>query len=222
MRLEAPLQSWGTSSRFSFRDTGREPSKSGVIGLLCAALGRPRTMTVDDLASMPMGVRIDRQGVVAEDFHTVGGGARGVAKASGAKPQPSVSRRAYLQDASFTVGLSCSRDLARGFAQALQAPTWPLSLGRRSCIPSRPLTDPDSVVDLPLLDALRSATWIAPVRGDHPEELEVVLECALDDADELRSDHPVGAAFAARTFAPRGVRRLFIPVPGASLDALSE
>jgi hypothetical protein len=46
--------------------------------------------------------------------------------------------------------------------------------------------------------------------------LEVVLECALDDADELRSDHPVGAAFAARTFAPRGVR------PGASLDALSE
>ena len=42
LRLEGPLQSWGTSSRFPQRDTGFEPSKSGVIGLLCAALGKPR------------------------------------------------------------------------------------------------------------------------------------------------------------------------------------
>ncbi len=43
LRLAGPLQSWGTQSRFRVRDTGREPSKSGVIGLLCTALGRPRT-----------------------------------------------------------------------------------------------------------------------------------------------------------------------------------
>ena len=42
MRLAGPMQSWGTRSRFSNRDTGLEPSRSGVIGLLCAALGRPR------------------------------------------------------------------------------------------------------------------------------------------------------------------------------------
>ena len=42
MRLAGPMQSWGTQSRFLHRDTGREPSKSGVIGVLCAALGRPR------------------------------------------------------------------------------------------------------------------------------------------------------------------------------------
>ena len=42
LRLKAPMQSWGVSSRFSIRDTGKEPSKSGVIGLFCAALGISR------------------------------------------------------------------------------------------------------------------------------------------------------------------------------------
>ncbi|MDQ3129933.1 MAG: CRISPR-associated protein Cas5, partial [Acidobacteriota bacterium] len=29
LRLSAPMQSWGVMSRFSRRDTGKEPSKSG-------------------------------------------------------------------------------------------------------------------------------------------------------------------------------------------------
>jgi CRISPR system Cascade subunit CasD len=47
-RLCAPIQSWGTQSRFLARDTGLEPSKSGVIGLICAALGKPREERVGD------------------------------------------------------------------------------------------------------------------------------------------------------------------------------
>ena len=42
LRCIGPLQSWDTQSRFDVRTTGREPSKSGIIGLICAALGRPR------------------------------------------------------------------------------------------------------------------------------------------------------------------------------------
>ncbi len=41
LRLAGPMQSWGVQSRFTIRGTGLEPSKSGVIGLVCAALGRP-------------------------------------------------------------------------------------------------------------------------------------------------------------------------------------
>ena len=40
LRLAAPLQAWGADSKFETRKTGREPTKSGVIGLLAAALGR--------------------------------------------------------------------------------------------------------------------------------------------------------------------------------------
>ena len=34
LRLAAPLQSWGMDSKFETRKTGREPTKSGVVGLL--------------------------------------------------------------------------------------------------------------------------------------------------------------------------------------------
>ncbi len=39
LRLAAPLQAWGADSKFETRKTNREPTKSGVIGLLAAALG---------------------------------------------------------------------------------------------------------------------------------------------------------------------------------------
>lgn len=42
LRLVGPMQSWGTTSRFDQRDTGKDPSKSGVIGLLAAAMGIDR------------------------------------------------------------------------------------------------------------------------------------------------------------------------------------
>lgn len=37
--FEAPLQSWGSDSKFGRRDTLAFPTKSGVLGLVCSALG---------------------------------------------------------------------------------------------------------------------------------------------------------------------------------------
>lgn len=68
------MQAWGTQSRFIVRDTGWEPSKSGVVGLLCAALGcsRDDDQTVVELASLRMGVRVDGEGALLSDYHTAG------------------------------------------------------------------------------------------------------------------------------------------------------
>ena len=63
LRLAAPLQSWGMDSKFETRKTNREPTKSGVIGLLAAALGLRR----DDAAGLArlnglhFAVRADRE-----------------------------------------------------------------------------------------------------------------------------------------------------------------
>ena len=62
LRLAAPMQSWGLSSRFTERDTAAEPTKSGVIGLICSALGVPRDddNRVSGLAdSLRMAVRVE-------------------------------------------------------------------------------------------------------------------------------------------------------------------
>ena len=53
LRLAGPLQSWGMLSHFNERDTARFPTRSGVIGLLAAALGIARDEPLDGLNDSP-------------------------------------------------------------------------------------------------------------------------------------------------------------------------
>ena len=128
LRLAGPMQSWGTDSKFDVRRTGREPSKSGVIGLVAAALGiaRQDRQALQTLNGLRLGVRVDREGALLRDFHT----------ARPEKGTPYVTYRYYLSDAEFVAGLeSDDRALLARIAQALQTPAFPLYLGRRSCPP---------------------------------------------------------------------------------------
>ena len=68
LNFSAPLQAWGASSRFNYRDTRREPTKSGIIGLLAAAQGRSRSADLADLAGLTIGVRIDQAGQIFGGF----------------------------------------------------------------------------------------------------------------------------------------------------------
>lgn len=215
LRLEGPMQSWGTSSRFTVRDTGLEPSKSGVIGLLCAALGKPRTEHPDHdqrwpslatLAGLRMGVRTDRAGTVGVDFQTAGGGRMGgqqygVAHVHGGLFGSVMSHRYFLQDASFLVGLSGpDRELLARLHQALAAPVWQLYLGRKSYVPSAPPYLADGLVDLDLRSAL--ATYPLPAVTD--SEVRLVLEELDPLGAEPRMDRPLD--FARRRFGRRYVR----------------
>ena len=120
LRLAAPLQSWGADSKFEIRKTEREPTKSGVIGLLAAALGlrRDDAAGLQPLCGLRFGVRVDREGALLEDFHTAGNPTpRQVqaARRKGRTPDaPYVTRRYYLADAVFLVGLESGDEIWRG------------------------------------------------------------------------------------------------------------
>jgi CRISPR system Cascade subunit CasD len=212
------MQSWGTQSRFLERDTGREPSKSGVIGLLCAALGRPRAEAVDDLARGIMGIRVDREGVKQRDYQT----ALEVAKADASKPGTVVSNRYFLAHADFLVGLAMDDlPLLQRLDAALAAPHWVLSLGRKAFVPGVPVRLPDGGVrvNLELEEALRAEPWRQragdPAWRKPPERLRVVLETSLDGGHERRIDQPApGTAFMHRRFLPRYVATTFWSVGG--------
>lgn len=214
LRLEGPMQSWGTTSRFTERDTGLEPSKSGVIGLLCAALGKPRREepshaerwpTLATLADLRMGVRLDRPGTVGVDFQTAGGGyfgerAYGVAKADGSKAESVMSWRYYLEDASFLVGLeSADQALLRRLHEALASPVWPLFLGRKSYVPSTPVYLVDGLKDQDLRTAL--ATYSPADRAG--SEIRWVVDQPNPLGAEPRMDRPLD--FARRRFGLRYV-----------------
>ena len=206
LRLAGPMQSWGTTSRFDERDSQLEPSKSGVLGLLCAALGRDRAEPVADLAALRMGVRVDREGLLMRDYQT----ATGVLIAANAKPdlgRTVVSPRYYLADAAFLVGLEGSDAALLAACQAaLQAPCWPLALGRKSYLPSLPVwLDQGAAIQASALEvALAAQARIAPGRAEHRDQaVRLLLEHPSTGA--LRHDQPT-APFAARRFGPRFVQ----------------
>ena len=144
LQLVGPMQSWGISSRFDNRDTTREPSKSGVVGMIAAAFGIPRDGDIGRIAKLRMSVRVDYEGEVKRDFQTAGGGIiegrkYGVPKASGGIFGTVTSERFYLADAAFLVALEGEEGLLSEVDEALARPRWFLALGRRSYPPALPV-----------------------------------------------------------------------------------
>jgi CRISPR system Cascade subunit CasD len=196
------MQSWGYRSRFDYRDTALEPTRSGMIGLICAAMGIARGEDISMFESVRMGVRVDKDGRPERDYHTAGGDHHepceyGVIKADGSGTDTVVSRRDYLADASYTVGLqSEDKRLLDEIAKALRSPTWTLFLGRKAF--------PLAVPPLTITDC--------PKRGTLEEHLlsgrsnkRVVLEAP--DGERTQHDWPL--CFRERRFKPRSIQTLF-------------
>lgn len=211
IRLVGPMQSWGTSSRFDQRDTGKEPSKSGIVGLLAAALGidRHNWDDLEPLVGLSIGVRHDRPGIPRRDYQT----ASNIISANHSKEHPTaVTYRDYLADAAFLVGLESSEIfLLDKIQSALKNPVWPLFLGRKSYVPSEPIWIENGLQDVPLREALGQFPWIACLRRNErlPEKLIISVE-SEDGTGVLKMDQPV-SSFVERRFGARFVRSEWIP-----------
>jgi CRISPR system Cascade subunit CasD len=208
IRLSAPMQSWGTQSRFTMRDTGLEPSKSGALGLLCAALGidREDDAGLQPLTFLRMGIRVDREGLLRVDYHT----AKDVRMASGKTKDTELSNRYYLANAVFLVGLE-SEDLSllERIQAALGKPVWALFLGRKAFVPGEPIL---------LEDGLRKGEMLEDALTNYPvlckpekDKLRVVLEDT--NGAIVRTDQPLSFSRERRKFAPRRVSVTFFDAP---------
>jgi len=157
LRLDGPMQAWGTHTFEDFRPSNLYPTRSGLLGLLAACLGIERSDHVGQAAlaaSVEFSVRVDtgverldrklpmkKPGVKLPDFHTV----MDARKVDGKVNKfPVVSRREYLFDAAFTVAVGVKSDAPVALeviADALRRPLYTPTLGRRACPTTRPLLD---------------------------------------------------------------------------------
>lgn len=186
LRLAAPLQSWGDDSKFNNRRTYSIPTKSGILGMLAAALGRKRDDTIDDLKKLEIGVRVDQEGIELDDFQMVHG-----------KKQSDMTRRYYLSDAIFLVGLFHFDDaFLSKLEEALFHPVYPLFLGRRSCPPSYPLVL--GIRDSSLQEALEKEPWLAQEWRQKrlSGKLRLVLESERDTTAVLHRLRDVPVSFS--------------------------
>lgn len=202
LRLAGPLQAWGYDSKFETRRTGREPTKSGVTGLLAAALGRKRDEAIDDLLALHFGVRVDKEGELLHDYHTV-------QMKSG---KTYVTHRYYLSDATFLVGFESEDEkMLKTLEQALYNPAFPLFLGRRSCVPTLPLVV--GVRTLGLIEALRSEPWqLSPwmqkkeIKKGHGL-LRILTDAASDEKNIVAvKDFPISFHPESRKYTYRPVK----------------
>ncbi|MEU9891036.1 type I-E CRISPR-associated protein Cas5/CasD [Sphaerisporangium sp. NPDC051011] len=205
LQLAGPLQSWGASSRFARRTTEPAPTKSGVIGLLAAAQGRPRTDLLHGLVDLRFGVRIDQPGTPLRDFHT--------AHRFTTDEALPVSERFYLADAVFVAAVeSDDSDLIENLHQAVRNPHFLPYLGRRSCPPARRI-DLGAHHNRTLSEALQQEPWLAASwyqrrrRDQATVSLTILEEATPADGpvDTLR-DQPISFDPLHRQYALRGVR----------------
>jgi CRISPR system Cascade subunit CasD len=181
--IDAPLQSWGGSSKFQYRETNNFPTKSAIVGLIAAAMGIDKHGDGEAEALAPLVelaltcVKRNKSTSVStrlSDFHTVGGGyaplnghdntsweammcnhkASGGIKKTNGSPDTVVTHRSYLTDAAFVVILEGDTVLLDRIRNALLNPVWGVWFGRKTCLPATPLTPVLAADPQAALDAL--------------------------------------------------------------------
>lgn len=201
LRLAGPLQSWGTDSKFEVRRTENEPSKSGVIGLVAAALGIRRNEEISELNSLRMGVRVDQEGKLMRDFHT-----------AHSEKNSYITTRYYLADAVFLVGLeSQDEEFLKKIEFALRHPAFPLFLGRKSCPPEVGLVV--GIRSLSLEDALEQESWQGTSwrKQGMPAKMRMQIECEPDDIQGVMiKDRPVSYNFERRKYGYRRAKQRYV------------
>lgn len=220
LRFAAPMQAWGSRSKFEYRDSEREPTFSGVVGIIAAAEGKQRDADLSPYRALSMTVRVDREGRLSREFQT----ALGVVTASGKISRDAqMIHRDYLSDAVFHVALAGPVDVLRRVHSALMRPVFPTYLGRKSYVPAVPVvypesesyiedeTDPLTVLRrLPVTDRQHQLPIHLPVAAtssDSPQSrtLRFVITSEVP-TEEVRQDVPIDFGVDRRRYAARFVK----------------
>jgi len=195
------MQSWGGPCRFNSRRTGREPTKSGVIGMVAAAMGRRRWESLDDFRSLRFGVRSDQVGDLIRDYHTV--------HHPTDDKRSYITERYYLTDATFLVGLEGDDKLLEQIDYALRNPAFPLYLGRRSCPPAGKVSL--GIRNTMLVDSLSNEPWLASdwykKRANQELNLEIAYDSDPNESAVTETDDPLSFDVKHRKYGTRNVVR---------------
>lgn len=204
LRIAAPLQSWGSSSRFPDRKTDIAPTKSGIIGMVAAALGRKRDDSIDDLLNLGFAVRIEQEGNIESDSQNATQWERDTGKKNNTLPR---SIRYYISDGVFLVALEGEKDKLEEIEYALKHPIFHLFLGRKSCPPSTPLVL--GIKEKDKLSVLREEKWHASEwfkeKTGETTFLTIIRGGKVGESGDLVHDSPLSFSPLKRSYANRVV-----------------
>lgn len=195
-QIAAPIMSWGNELARTERTSDSYPRKSAVLGMVGAALGKPRSdpWHVETQEALGFATVVLRPGVRMTDYHTVLT-PQGPKKYDTRKAEVEASdytvqtMREYLCDAYFLVGF-WQMPVGRGaeleaMARALQEPVWEIYAGRKSCplsLPAAPLLGEFQSLEEAFL--AYKGRLFAPIR---PEEKDLAVYWEAHPSTALKS-----------------------------------
>ncbi|MCI9887756.1 type I-E CRISPR-associated protein Cas5/CasD [Micrococcales bacterium 31B] len=216
--LAGPMQSWGSRSRFTRRETEEMPTKSGIIGLLAAAKGMRRSDPIEELTGIRLAVREEQRGRLERDFQT--------AINRDGKSMP-LTDRFYLADARFTAYVESENDeLIEGLSEALIRPTFPLYLGRRAFAPSAPVllrAQQGGAMEAARSEPWRASTWhknLWRYRARPHVELRVQADAdvlGIHGPTRVLDDFPLSFNMEHRRYRARAVAEEYVEVTNDAL-----
>lgn len=173
-RLYGPMAAWGEIAVGEVRPSSSYPSRSAILGLVCAALGI-RRKEEERLAAISEGydvaIKVISRGSLLNDYHTIQAptSARAASYATRKaelsvgkdKLETMLTNREYRCDALSIVALRPRMGAPQSLLDlknALDRPFFTLYLGRKSCPPSLPLKA-QIVSSSNFRDALDAATF---------------------------------------------------------------
>jgi CRISPR system Cascade subunit CasD len=199
LRLKGPMQSWGLRAKFDNRTTETMPTKSGIIGLVAAALGLDRSDSsgLAEISKLKLMTICVQEGTVMTDFHTVGAGHTDPEKClrtvDGKGSIPRITRRQYLCDYEFLAVLDGAAGVIDRCSAAVRDSVYTLGLGRKCCFPSMPIHVGVCQDKKELVTCLQANKWKEGQR----------VSCEVDKGGQLEQDVPV--SFRDRKFTSRRI-----------------
>ncbi|KKN25413.1 hypothetical protein LCGC14_0885030 [marine sediment metagenome] len=223
LRLEGPMQSWGTRGRWNVRDTAMEPTKSGIIGLIACAMGCKRNdPQLEELSQkLTIGVRVEKPGKIEVDYHTVSRWQyinnrltiSPLKTAEGKYDKRKTTEliyKSYIQDSSFLVLVAGPLNLLKKIEGAFQDPKWPVYLGRKSCPPIRPVLEKLTQLYSSVKDALCEIPWSCEdINYTKPPK----IRCIIDDIEGTMQRQDVIQINPARLYGMRRVSEFWVETP---------
>jgi CRISPR system Cascade subunit CasD len=176
LRLEGPLQAWGTPGAAEIRRTHNMPQKRAVLGLIRAAKGLARAETWPELEALDFQVLVLKRPRRMWDFGTM---ANAISADGTFIHQQGTQQKEYLADAAFLVALEGAAALIHEVQVALERPVFLIGLGRRDCVPSYPIFW--GVSEISVSDALEEA------KRSILESFDAIKSRSENAAPELRT-----------------------------------
>jgi len=219
--IDAPMQSWGASSKFTYRETSSFPTKSALVGLIAGALGIDKHLSNESALLQPIAnlkltvVRLQKAKTGSSrlsDFHTVGAGytpingrdncswqammcnhkASGGVKKTNGSPDGVITHRSYLTDARFAALLEGEENVLQRIQSALLDPVWGVWFGRKTCLPASPLTPTLGDTRQEAFEQLLQALpYMEPAPLEQFEYQEEVTSPQTADGTFYQSDQPI-------------------------------